>query len=52
LVFSLPLLVNSTGTAPDYALSNGYNGDQAYPIMFDMAGFELAGVAVLLKLTL
>lgn len=52
LIFSLLLLLHSAGTAIGYGLLGGFIGDAAYPFMFGMAGFELAGVAALLRTTL
>jgi hypothetical protein len=51
-VFSILLLVHSVGTALGYTLLENYIGDPAYPFMFGMAGFELAGVAALLRITM
>ncbi len=52
LVFALLLLVHSAGTALGYTLMSQYISDEAYPFMFGMAGFELVGVAVLLRITI
>jgi hypothetical protein len=51
LFFSLLLLVQSAGTALGYSFFGEYIGDQAYPFMFGMAAFELAGVGALLRIT-
>ena len=51
-IFSVLLLVHSVGTALGYTMMGAYIGDQAYPFMFGMAGFELFGVAALLRITM
>lgn len=51
-VFSVLLLVHSAGTALGYVFLGDYIGDQAYPFMFGMAGFELIGITALLRITM
>jgi hypothetical protein len=52
LIFSVLLLVQSAGTALGYFFASPYLGDQAYPFMSIVGGFELAGLIVLLRITL
>lgn len=51
-IFSVLLLVQSAGTALGYFFASPYLGDQAYPFMALVGGFELAGLVVLLRITL
>jgi len=52
MIFSLLLLIHSTGTAIGYSFFAGYIGDPAYPFMFGMGLAELVGIATLLRVTL
>jgi hypothetical protein len=52
LIFSLLLLVQSTGTALGYASFAPFIGDRAYPFMAAMGVAELVGVVSLLRITL
>jgi hypothetical protein len=50
-VFSILLLLQSAGTAVGYLLNAPYLGDEAYPFMSIVGGFELVGLLALVRIT-
>jgi hypothetical protein len=52
LVFTLLLLLQSLGTSLGYFLDAPFLGDEAYPFMTMVGGFELVGLLALLRITI
>lgn len=52
LIFALLLLLQSATTAIGYATTAAYFGEEALPLMSVLQGFELAGLVVLVRITL
>lgn len=52
LIFCLLLLMQSLGTAVGYLMNAAFLGDEAYPFMSIVGGFELASLLALLRITI
>jgi len=52
LIFSVLLLLQSLGTMMGYFFDAPFLGDEAYPFMSIVGGFELAALLALLRITI